>query len=129
HRVRALADQEEGRKEMRNLLVLLFVAPLGFAAPSPAAEKPNFVIMMCDDQRWDQMSCAGNTVLKTPNMDRIAREGILFKNMLVTNSLCSPSRASLLTGTYSHANGVIDNRMRPMSKEAPWMPDLLRAAG
>jgi arylsulfatase A-like enzyme len=114
---------------MRIALALLFIASLGLASAAPAAEKPNFVIMMCDDQRWDQMSCAGNTVLKTPNMDRIAKEGMLFKNAFVTNSLCSPSRASLLTGTYSHANGVVDNRMRPMSKDVPWMPDLLRAAG
>jgi arylsulfatase A-like enzyme len=113
---------------MRIALALLFVVPFGLASQDKAS-RPNFVIMMCDDQRWDQMSCAGNTVLKTPNMDRIAREGILFKNSFVTNSLCSPSRASLLTGTYSHANGVIDNRMRAMSKDVPFMPELLRASG
>ncbi len=107
------------------LAILLLLLP----APQEKAPRPNFVIMMCDDQRADQMSCAGNTVLKTPNMDRIAREGILFRNAFVTNSLCSPSRATLLTGTYSHANGVIDNRMRDMNPAVPWMPDLLRAAG
>jgi len=114
---------------MRILLALAIVGSLAFAAGPPAADRPNFVILMCDDQRADQMSCAGNTVLKTPNMDRIAKEGILFRNAFVTNSLCSPSRASLLSGTYSHVNGVTDNRMRDMNPGIPWMPDLLRAAG
>jgi arylsulfatase A-like enzyme len=85
---------------------------------------------MCDDQRWDALSIAGNTVLKTPNMDRIGREGIVFRNAFVTNSLCGPSRATILTGTYSHTNGMIDNRPKTdIRPDAPWMPDLLRAAG
>jgi arylsulfatase A-like enzyme len=100
----------------------------GFA-PQERPERPNLVLMMCDDQRWDAMSCAGNTVIKTPNMDRIAKEGILFRNMFVINSLCAPSRATILTGTYSHTHGVIDNKMRPIAADVPWMPDLLRQAG
>jgi arylsulfatase A-like enzyme len=86
--------------------------------------------MMCDDQRWDAMSLAGNTILKTPNMDRIGREGIVFRNAFVTNSLCGPSRATILTGTYSHTNGMIDNRPKTdIRPDVPWLPDLLRAAG
>jgi arylsulfatase A-like enzyme len=113
---------------MRILIAFLIVAP--FASAKAATDRPNFVIMMCDDQRWDAMSLAGNTVLKTPNMDRIGREGILFHNAFVINSLCSPSRATILTGTYSHTNGVIDNRGKvDVRPETPWMPDLLRAAG
>ena len=50
--------------------------------------RPNFVFFMTDDQRWDGMSCAGNPVLNTPNMDRIAKEGVRFENMFVTTSLC-----------------------------------------
>ena len=107
------------------LAILLLLLP----SAQEKAPRPNLIVMMCDDQRADQMSCAGNTVLKTPNMDRIAREGILFRNAFVTNSLCSPSRATLLTGTYSHVNGVIDNRMREMNPAVPWMPELLRASG
>ena len=64
---------------MRLLLALLIVAPFASAAQDKPV-RPNFVIMMCDDQRWDAMSLAGNTILKTPNMDRIGREGIVFKN-------------------------------------------------
>ncbi len=114
---------------MRRLLPLLLLGLFGFA-PQEKPARPNFVIMMCDDQRWDAMSLAGNTVLKTPHMDRIGREGIQFKNAFIVNSLCGPSRASILTGTYSHTNGVVDNRGRnDIRPETPWMPDLLRAAG
>lgn len=111
---------------MKYLLALLVLIPAEPQQPS----KPNFVIMMCDDQRWDAMSIAGNAILKTPNMDRIGREGIVFRNAFVTNALCGPSRATILTGTYSHTNGMIDNRPKTEIKpDAPWMPDLLRAAG
>lgn len=111
---------------MKYLLALLVLIP----AAAPQATRPNFVIMMCDDQRWDAMSIAGNAILKTPNMDRIGREGIVFRNAFVTNSLCGPSRATLLTGTYSHTNGMIDNRPKTdIRPGVPWMPDLLRSAG
>jgi arylsulfatase A-like enzyme len=111
---------------MKYLLALLVLIPAG----APPEGKPNFVIMMCDDQRWDAMSLAGNALLKTPNMDRIGREGIVFRNAFVTNSLCGPSRATLLSGTYSHTNGMVDNRPKTdINPGVPWMPDLLRAAG
>ncbi|HEX7900061.1 MAG TPA: sulfatase [Planctomycetota bacterium] len=97
---------------------------------APAQDKrPNFILMMTDDQRWDTLSLSGCTLIQTPNMDRIGREGIVFKNAFVTNALCSPSRATFLTGTYSHLNGVIDNRDRAIDPKVPFLPDLLRAAG
>lgn len=108
------------------LLTFTFVAAL---APPAAADRPNFIIMMTDDQRWDAMSCAGNTILQTPNMDRLADEGIRFRNMFVTNSLCAPSRATLLTGQYSHTHGVIDNKGRQLPAGQPILSDLLREAG
>ncbi len=57
-----------------------------------AARRPNIVFILTDDQRFDAMSCAGHPWLKTPNMDRLAKEGVLFNNAFVTTSLCSPSR-------------------------------------
>lgn len=113
---------------MRTLLALALLSSLG-AAPQQQPRRPNFVLMMSDDQRWDTLSLTGNRLIKTPNMDRIGREGIVFRNAFVTNALCSPSRATFLTGTYSHVNGVIDNRNRLIDPKAPFMPDLLRAAG
>jgi len=71
--------------------------------------RPNVVVIMTDDQRWDMMSCEGHPFLKTPNMDRIAAEGARFANMFVTTSLCSPSRASFLSGLYAHAHKVTNN--------------------
>lgn len=71
----------------------------------------------------------GNPILRTPNMDRLAHEGILFKNAFCTNALCLPSRASFLTGLYSHTTGTIDNRDRTIPKNFPLVSDLLREAG
>jgi arylsulfatase A-like enzyme len=110
----------------------LFLAScLGGSSPARAADRPNLIVMMCDDQRFDAMSCAGNPVLKTPNMDRLAREGARFQNMFVTHALCSPSRATLLTGLYSHTHGVIDNtpKMKPVPLSIPFVSELLRKEG
>ncbi|MHC4111786.1 MAG: sulfatase-like hydrolase/transferase, partial [Planctomycetota bacterium] len=80
-------------------------------SPTRAARRrrPNVVVILTDDQRWDCMSCEGHPFLKTPNMDRIAKEGARFANMFVTTSLCSPSRASFLSGLYAHAHKVTNN--------------------
>jgi len=106
--------------------LLLLVSATATAA---ADRRPNLVVMMTDDQRFDFLSSAGHPFLKTPNMDRIGREGAVFKNMFVTNALCAPSRATLMTGLYSHANGVRDNLGTKLDPAVTWMPDLLRAAG
>lgn len=98
------------------------------AAP---ARRPNIVFMFTDDQRWDAMSCAGHPFLKTPNMDRIAREGAYFNNAFVTTPLCSPSRGSYLTGRYVHAHGVRGNgpMYNELSHQLVTWPRLLREAG
>jgi arylsulfatase A-like enzyme len=97
---------------------------------------PNVVFIMTDDQRQDAMGAYGNTILKTPNMDRIAAGGVRFTEAFVTNSLCGPSRASVLTGLYSHAHGVITNGGGPEFYNQPGLRDdqvtfvhLLRQAG
>ena len=75
------------------------------------------------------MSIAGNKIIRTPNMDRIAREGMNFRNAFVVNALCAPSRATVLTGLYSRKHGVIDNKDRPIASGVPIISDLLREAG
>ena len=67
---------------------------------------------MTDDHAYQAVSAYGSVINKTPNLDRIADEGIIFRNSFVCNSICAPSRAALLTGKHSHANGHIDNRAR-----------------
>lgn len=75
--------------------------------------RPNVLFIMTDDQRGDAMSCAGNKILKTPHMDRLAAGGVRFTEGFVTNSLCAPSRGTILTGLYSHAHGVTTNAGGP----------------
>jgi arylsulfatase A-like enzyme len=90
------------------------LAGIGFldsahAAPSVGGGLPNIIFILSDDHRWDLMGCMGHPFIQTPAMDRLAAEGILFENAFVTTSLCSPSRASFLTGTYPHTHGVKNN--------------------
>jgi len=74
-----------------------------------AADRPNVVFILTDDQRADAMSCAGHPFLRTPHIDKLASEGVRFTNAFVTTSLCSPSRASILSGLYAHTHGVSNN--------------------
>lgn len=92
--------------------------------------RPNFVFILVDDQRYDLAHCTGNPAAKTPNMDRIARDGVIFENAFVTLSLCAPSRAAFLTGQYGHCNGVYVNESRPeLDPSIATWPKLLQEAG
>ena len=92
--------------------------------------RPNIVFILVDDLRWDELGCAGHPYIKTPNIDRIAREGAMFRNAFMTTPLCSPSRASFLTGQYAHANGITDNVDRSAaSHKLVTFPLLLHQSG
>ena len=82
------------------------------AAPEPAARQPNIVVVLVDDLRWDDIGIAGHPFVETPNIDKLAGQGVRFLNAFATTPLCSPSRAAILTGTYVHTNGIIDNTAR-----------------
>ncbi|PID59303.1 MAG: sulfatase [Ignavibacteriae bacterium] len=69
----------------------------------------NFIFIMTDDHAYQAISSYGSKINKTPNIDRLAKEGVLFEQSFVTNSICGPSRACMLTGKYNHLNGMIDN--------------------
>src|SRR5436190_20896633 len=75
-----------------------------------AAERPNILFIISDDHGYQAVSAYGSGLNKTPNIDRIAAEGARFDRCYVTNSLCGPSRAYILTGKYSHKNGFYDNK-------------------
>lgn len=94
-------------------LAALLAAGVPAAVPSPAAEnapkRPNILYIMSDDHASHAMSCYGSQVNCTPNLDRIAREGARFDHCFVTNSICGPCRAVVLTGKYSHRNGFFVN--------------------
>ncbi|MCB0543030.1 MAG: sulfatase [Lewinellaceae bacterium] len=90
--------------------------------------RPNIVFIMTDDHARRAVSIYDTTLTRTPNIDRIGREGMVFRNAFVTNSLCGPSRAVLLTGKYSHINGFRDNRSR-FDPSQQTFPKILRANG
>ncbi|MGH9219716.1 MAG: sulfatase-like hydrolase/transferase, partial [Vicinamibacterales bacterium] len=85
------------------------------------------VVILVDDMRWDEMRIAGHPFIDTPHMDRLAREGARFTNAFATTPLCSPSRASFLTGQYAHTNGIIDNTQRPSHNLQVFPLELQRA--
>ena len=99
-------------------------------SPAPAAPQrpPNIVFVLVDDMRWDEIRAAGHPFIETPNMDRLAREGARFLNAFATTPLCSPSRASFLTGQYAHTHGIVDNTARS-SHRLPVFPRELQQAG
>jgi arylsulfatase A-like enzyme len=100
---------------------------------SPAPRRPNIIYVMTDDQTIDQMSCYGSTLIRTPNMDRLAAEGVRFTRSYVTNSLCAPSRATVLTGCYSHVHGIRGNsegrEIEVLDPNLPTFSRLLQQAG
>src|SRR6478735_7468849 len=111
----------------RTALVALLMLGLGPAAGT-AADRPNVLFILCDDLRWDCLGCAGHPHLKTPNIDRLAKEGVHFKNTFCTTSLCSPSRASIISGLYAHSHKVLNN-FTEYPNELPSFPKTLHAAG
>jgi arylsulfatase A-like enzyme len=73
-----------------------------------ANTKPNIIFLLTDDQRWDALGAMGNTIIKTPNMNKLASAGVLFQNAYATTSICCVSRASLLTGQYESRHHIHD---------------------
>lgn len=111
-------------------MLFLFIFGLLFIACGEIKEDvpPNIIFIMSDDHAEKAISAYGHNLLQTPNIDRIANEGIIFKNSFVTNSICAPSRAVLLTGKYSHLNGLRDNRDK-FDGDQLTFPKLLQKAG
>ncbi|MBI2433806.1 MAG: sulfatase [Candidatus Hydrogenedentes bacterium] len=101
-----------------------------YGAAAATTTRPNLVVLLTDDHRWDAMGCAGNEIVQTPNMDRLAAEGVRFTNCFATTAICMASRASILTGMYVTTHGIEDFA-RPFSPElfALTHPAQLRAAG
>ncbi|HUW18837.1 MAG TPA: sulfatase/phosphatase domain-containing protein [Sedimentisphaerales bacterium] len=94
------------------------------------SERPNIIFIMADDHASHALSCYGSRINKTPNLDRLAKEGMRFDNCFCTNSICAPSRAVILTGKYSHINEKIDNsREKPFDGSQQTFPKLLQKAG
>ncbi|WP_244526784.1 sulfatase-like hydrolase/transferase [Pseudozobellia thermophila] len=80
-------------------------------------ERPNFVFILTDDQQYGLMGCTGNPIVKTPNLDQLAKDGVLFTNAHVTSAICTPSRASILTSQFERSHGINFNSGTSMSEE------------
>ena len=112
------------------LVGLLFCLLPGTAMHAQTSQKPNIIFILVDDLRWDALSATGHPYVKTPNIDRIAREGMSFRNAFVTTPLCSPSRSSFLTGQYVHKTGVTGNGPNlERAMQLQTFPRLLQQAG
>jgi len=118
-----------------SLFCAALLAPAVTGAVAGADQRTNILLIVTDDQRWDQLGVVqrerGNNArfpfLQTPRLDALAGEGMRFRNAFVTTSLCSPSRSAILTGQYNHTNGIIDNAT-PFSPRPTWAT-ALQAAG
>jgi arylsulfatase len=115
-------------------LLLLLLAATALSAGDRPAQKPatpmNVVVLVIDDTRWDSIGAAGNTVVRTPSLDQLAGDGIRFTQARVTTSICTTSRASLLTGQYMSRHGI-DRFGKPLTEDAfaRTYPGQLRTAG
>lgn len=116
-------------KTLSLLSFLLVVIPAWAQSPNPSAkDRPNIIFIMADDHAYQAISAYSNRLIETPNIDRIAKMGMRFTNATVTNSICAPSRATILTGKHSHLNGKIDNDF-PFDTTNVTFPQLFQEAG
>jgi N-acetylglucosamine-6-sulfatase len=126
------ADFKYSRRELLKLAgASLASCALGPASPRQTLardNRPNFIFILADDHRWDALGHKGHPFIQTTHLDRIAQEGVSFSNAFVTTPLCSPSRASFLTGQYAHRHGV-KNNLTPWDDRNPTVLEHLRNAG
>jgi hypothetical protein len=92
------------------------------------SKKPNIVCIVGEGLRWDELASTGNKLIRTPHLDRIGNEGCTFRNAFVVNALCLPSRATALTGMYSHTTGAVSNMEGRLPERFPLVSDLLQKA-
>jgi arylsulfatase A-like enzyme len=115
-------------------LALQSALALAATSCSRSRSRPNILFVMTDDHAVPHLGCYGNTIVRTPNLDRIASEGVRFADSFVTNSLCAPGRATVLTGAYSHVHGIrgnseARNAVESIDPNITTYPQLLQKAG
>lgn len=116
------------QKIWRRFLMLLLFQPMFIALQAQKQIRPNIIFIMSDDHAYQAISAYNRDLINTPNIDQIAREGALFEKAFVTNSICGPSRAVILTGKYSHINGFKDNE-DSFNGNQQTLPKILRRNG
>ena len=119
---------QKTKKDFWWLYALILLITIGCRSESQNTTTPNILFIMSDDHAYQAISAYNDRLIQTPNIDRIAKEGMLFTNACVTNSICAPSRAVILTGKHSHINGKVDNYF-PFDTTQVTFPQLLHDAG
>ena len=109
-------------------LIVLFIVSCNPPTEGKKKNRPNILFIMSDDHAYQAISAYSDHLIQTPNIDRIGNEGILFTNACVTNSICAPSRATILTGKHNHINGKIDNIMSFDTTQITF-PQMFQSAG
>ncbi|KJF43968.1 sulfatase family protein [Draconibacterium sediminis] len=120
-------------KRLKPKLLVLVLFTVAFCSgvyqtQGSSSQKPNIVFIIADDISWNDFGCYGNKVVKTPNIDKLASEGLLFNNAFLTASSCSPSRCSIISGKYPHSNGAAELHTALPESEIPF-PLLLKENG
>lgn len=112
------------------LIAAICFGPFALIAHAAERTRPNILFMLTDDQRYDDLGCMGNSIIQTPNLDKLAAEGVIFENTFVTTAICCTSRASILTGQHMRRHGIYDFAT-PLSSAAMdnTYPVLLRKSG
>ncbi|WP_236980463.1 sulfatase family protein [Membranihabitans maritimus] len=110
------------------LLVFFILSCQSTEQNTEERKKPNIIFIMTDDHAFQAISAYGSELIQTPNIDKLAQEGMLFDRAYVTNSICAPSRAVVLTGKHSHLNGLTDNAVRFDSTQVT-LPRLMQEGG
>jgi len=110
------------------LACVVLITPAGYAENQTSAAKPNIILIFADDVSWNDLGCYGHPSIRTPHLDRLAREGLRFDNAYLTTSSCSPSRCSVITSRYPHNTGAPELHT-PLPEGQVLFPQLLHDAG
>src|SRR5687767_10683340 len=109
-------------------LLTLLLGACQAASPAGSGGRPSFLIILPDQLRAHALGCMGNPDIRTPHLDALAKEGLLFRNTFANSPVCCPARAVMLTGRYAHANGMVANDLRLRESEVT-IAELLREKG
>ena len=114
------------KRSAQRIGLFIFIFSACFSVVNAQQKKMNIIFILADDHRYDAMGFMNKIAgLETPGLDRMAKEGVHIKNAFVSTALCSPSRASILTGQYAHTHTVVDNDA-PLPKDLVFFPQYLQ---
>jgi len=120
---------QENRNSMKYLIILVGLILLGISSCKSQDQKPNIILIMTDDQGWNDVGFNGNTEIKTPNLDQLAASGVIFDRFYSASAVCSPTRASVITGRNPLRMNIPDANSGHMLPEELTLPEILKEQG